>query len=160
MSPGSILAAFGAWGFMAMIAIAVVCAVLVALIEAGWVTPPRDMKETGPGHHFRDLLTGSSLRAMGVVGWLAWLGMLCGIFGAAGMLIGVPWMIHDDGVKRDARQAADDELIRRLCGDLRPYPTSRRVLEGLVSQNPIVVAEVSQRWKAYVATVGLGLWAR
>ena len=127
-----------------MIAIVVVVCVGV---EGAWMRPKSEPAE--PEHPIRSMLSGSLFRRMGWFGWLLWLGMWCGIVGAAGLFVGVPWAAREARAEREARQAAEDELVRRQCGDLLPTSPSRRVLEGILDQDPHVVEEVARRWRAY-----------
>src|SRR5437899_6337366 len=105
MSPGWMLATAGLWSFMAMIALVVVLGGVMLLIERGLVRGPRPMEDAGPGARLRDLLGGGSLRRMGLVGWLGWLGMWCGIVGAGGLFVGVPWAALEERAERAARDA-------------------------------------------------------
>src|SRR5262245_50354362 len=146
MSPGSTLATVGAWSFVTMIAIVVVVFVGV---ERGWMKPKDRREPAEPEHPIRSMLSGSLFWRMGWVGCLLWLGMWCGIVGAAGLFVGVPWAARQERAEREARQAAEDELVRRQCGDLLPTSPSRRVLEGILDRDPHVMEEVARRWRAY-----------
>src|SRR5437667_8333627 len=141
MSPSSMLAMVGAWSFVTMIAIVVVVFVGV---EGGWMRPKDRSVPTEPEHPIRSMLGGRFFRGMGWVGWLLWLGMWCGIVGAVGLFVGVPWVALEERAERGAREAAEHELVRRQCGDLLPSPASERVLECLASDDPQVIAEVTR----------------
>src|SRR5437870_1975891 len=84
----------------------------------------RPMNDAGPGARLRDLLGGGSLRRMGLVGWLGWLGMWCGIVAMAGLFVGVTWAALDGGAARRAEETAKRELVERLCGEV-PVPSQR-----------------------------------
>ena len=107
------------------------------------------MEDVGPGARLRDMLGGGSLRRMGLVGWLGWLGMWCGIVGAAGLFLGVPWAALEERAEREAREAVERQLVRRQCGDLPMVPPSRRVVEGIVREDRDVMEEVARLWRQY-----------
>ena len=95
------------------------------------------------------MLSGRFFRRMGWCGWLLWLSMWCGIVGAAGLFVGVPWAAREERAERAARRAAENDLVRRLCGDLPMMPPSRRVLDGMAREDPEVRNEVARLWREY-----------
>src|SRR3981189_568936 len=113
MSLGSMLATVGAWSFVTMIAIA---GVVVVGVEGAWMTPKAPSQPAEPEHLIRSMLGGSLFRRMGWCGWLLWVGMWCGIVGATGLLVGIPWAAREERVEREARRATETDLVRRLCG--------------------------------------------
>ena len=144
MSLGSMLATVGAWSFVTMIAIAVV--VFVGA-EGRWMRPKDRSEPAEPEHLIRSMLSGRLFRRMGWCGWLLWLGMWCGIVGAASLFVGVPWAAREERAEREARRAAENDLVRRLCGDLPIIPPSRRVLDGIAREDPEVRNEVARLWR-------------
>ena len=53
--------------------------------------------------------------------------------------------------EREARQAAEDDLVRRQCGTpLTPSP-SRRLIDGVLDEDPRVIEEVVRLWYEYLA---------
>jgi hypothetical protein len=147
------LATLGVWSFGAMIAIAAVLAVAV-LVEDGWpglVIPAaaRDAEDNG---HPADGSLGDLRRSLGRYGWfgrLAWLGMWCGLLAAIGLFIGVPWAALEERARRESREAAEQELVTRQCGDFPLIHPSERMIHGLVRDDPEVTEQVDRLWRQY-----------
>src|SRR5262249_24988822 len=147
------LATLGAWSFGAMIVIAAVIA-LATFIQETW--PGSVITKTAPeapdnGDSERPTL-GNMRRALWRQDWfgrLGWLGMWCGFIGAFGLFIGVPWTALEERARRESREAVERELVRRQCGDLLPIPPSKRVLDGIIRDDPEVTEEVARRWRQY-----------
>src|SRR5438105_9811460 len=150
-SVGSMLAALGAWSFGTMIVIAAVLAIAVFIQEA---RPGPVITKTVPnasqGAELEPLTLGNtrcSLWRQGWLGRLAWLGMWCGLVGAFGLFVGVPWSALEERSQRESREAVEREVVARQCGDLPLTAASDRVLDGIIRDDPAVTEEITRLWR-------------
>ena len=131
-----------------MIAIAVVLGIAV-LVEGTW---PGSIITNAPWQRPARLRLRAIHRSVWAYGWfgrLAWLGMWCGLVGAIGLFVGVPWAAHEQRAARESKAAVEQELVKRQCGDLLPIPPSHRMLDGIVRGDPEVREDVARRWREY-----------
>jgi hypothetical protein len=127
---------------------------IAAFVEDTWpgsvitAAARNDERHTdSPRSSLRDLRR--SLWRYGWFGRLAWAGMWCGLITAFGVFVGVPWAALEERATRQAREAAEDELVTRQCGDLLTIPPPSRVAEGIIRDNPEVTDEFTRRWAQY-----------
>src|SRR5262245_45718141 len=110
------LATLGAWSFGAMIVIAAVLA-LATFIQETWrgAVITKTAPEALDKGDSEPLTLGNMRRTLWRQGWFGrfgWLGMWCGIIGAFGLFIGVPWAALEERAKRESREAVERELVR------------------------------------------------
>jgi hypothetical protein len=153
LSAARMLATVGVWSFGTMIAIAAVLAI-AAFVKDTWpgsaitAAAGNDERHTDSARlSLRDIRR--NLWRYGWFGRLAWLGMWCGLIGAFGLFVGVPWAALEERAARESREAAEQELVTRQCGDLLMIPPSTRVAEAIIRDDPEVTEEFSRRWRQY-----------
>jgi hypothetical protein len=153
LSAARMLATVGVWSFGAMIVIAAVLAI-AAFIEDTWPGSVITAAAPNPERHADSAR--SSLRVLrghlwgyGWFGRLAWAGMWCGLIAAFGVFVGAPWAALEERAMRQAREAAEEELVTRRCGDLLMIPLPSRVTDAIIRDSPEVMDQFARSWAQY-----------